>query len=98
LPKDKIGRNTLVLKGNAFIRMSGDKTLPAATFRIDPTKRPKTIDQVFKDKEGKVVVRPGIYELDGDTLRLAFAKERPKELRTSADSDLVITTYRREKK
>jgi uncharacterized protein (TIGR03067 family) len=98
VPKDEIMRNTLVIKGEEFIRQSGEKKLPPATFKIDPTKRPKTIDQMFKDKEGKQVVRPGIYELDGDTWRLAFATERPKELKTTPESDLVITTYRRQKK
>jgi hypothetical protein len=43
-------------------------------------------------------VRPGIYELDRDTWRLAFATARPKELKTTPESDLLITTYRREKK
>ena len=98
VPKDEIMRNTLVIKGDEFIRMSWEKKQPAATFKIDPTKRPKTIDQMFKDNDGRLVVRPGIYELDGDTLRLAFANERPKELKTTSDSALVITTYRREKR
>jgi uncharacterized protein (TIGR03067 family) len=97
VPKEEIVRNSLVIKDREFIVMSGAKALPARTFEIDPTKRPKRIDQVSKDKDGKPVLRPGIYELEGDTLRLAFAKERPKELKTAHDSDLVITTYRREK-
>jgi uncharacterized protein (TIGR03067 family) len=97
VPQGKIVRNSLVIKGKEFLVMSGAKALPARTFEIDSTKRPKTIDQVSKNQDGKPVLRPGIYELEGDTLRLAFAKERPKVLKTAPDSDLVITTYRREK-
>jgi uncharacterized protein (TIGR03067 family) len=98
LPKDQTTANALVIKGEEFVVTIGAKALPARTLKIDPTKQPKTIDQMSKDKDGKPVVRPGIYELDGDTLRLAFGKERPKDLKTTPDSDLVITTYRREKK
>src|SRR5262249_34131721 len=79
LPKDKIAPNVLVIRGDKFITMRGEKVLAEATFKIDPTKNPKWIDQTFKNKEGKLVVRPGIYELTGDTLKLAFDRERPKE-------------------
>ena len=98
LPKDKIVPNVLVIRGDKFITMSGGKVLAEATFRIDPTKNPKWIDQEFKNKEGKLVVRPGIYELTGDTLRLAFDRDRPKELKTTPESSLNITVYKREKK
>ena len=61
LPKDKIMANTLVIKGDKFIRTAGDKPLPDATFTIDPTKKPKWIDQMFTDKDGKTVVRPAVF-------------------------------------
>jgi uncharacterized protein (TIGR03067 family) len=98
LPKDKIATNVLVIKGDKFTSMSGEKVLAERTFKIDPTKSPKWIDQEFKNKEGKLVVRPGIYELNGDTLRLAFDTQRPKELKTTPESNLNITVYKREKK
>src|SRR5262249_30238065 len=80
LPKEKITPHTLVIKGDKFIRSSGGKPLPEATFTIDPTKTPKWIDQVSRDRDGKPAIRPGLYELDRDTLKLAFDRERPKEL------------------
>jgi uncharacterized protein (TIGR03067 family) len=98
LPKDKIAQNVLVIKGDSFVTMREGKVLAEATFRIDPAKNPKWIEQVFKNKEGKLVVRPGIYDLTGDTLRLAFDRERPKELKTTSESSLNITLYKREKK
>jgi uncharacterized protein (TIGR03067 family) len=98
LPKDKIAQNVLVIRGDKLTTMSGQKVLAEATFTIDPTKSPRWIDQTFKNKEGNLVVRPGIYELTGDTLRLAFDRERPKELKTAPESSLNITVYKREKK
>jgi uncharacterized protein (TIGR03067 family) len=98
LPKDKIAQNVLVIRGDKIISMSGEKVIAEATLKIDPTKSPKWIDQTFQNKEGKLVVRPGIYELTGDTLRLAFDMERPKELKTTPESNLNITTYKRQKK
>jgi uncharacterized protein (TIGR03067 family) len=98
LPKDKIAHNVLVIKGDTFKSMSGEKVLNEATFTIDPTKSPKWIHQTFKNKEGKLVVRPGLYELTGDTLRLMFDRERPKELKTTPESSLNLTVYKRAKK
>ena len=98
LPKDKIVQNTLVISGQRFIPMSGGKVLREATFKIDVTKNPKWIDQISQDKDGKSAVRPGLYELNGETLRLAFDRERPMELKTTTDSNLNITVYEREKK
>jgi uncharacterized protein (TIGR03067 family) len=98
LPKDTIAKNVLAIRGDKLITTSGGKVLAEATFKIDPTKSPRWIDQTFKNKEGKLVVRPGIYELTGDTLRLAFDRERPKELKTTPESSLNVTVYKRQEK
>lgn len=98
LPKDKIKVNTLVIKNDKFIISSEGNPSREAAFTIDPTKNPKWIDQIFKNKEGKEVIRPGLYELNGDTLRFIFDKERPKELTTTPDSALNLTVYMRQKK
>jgi uncharacterized protein (TIGR03067 family) len=44
-----------------------------STFKLDPTKSPRYID-IVADREPKVL--QGIYELDGDNLRLALATYR----------------------
>lgn len=48
--------------------------------------------------KGKTVL--GIYELNGDTLKLAWdspGKDRPKDFKTKAGTDLVVRTYKRQK-
>jgi uncharacterized protein (TIGR03067 family) len=63
-------------------RMAMDGKL-CGTFTIDPSKSPKTVDRTDGeegDDKGKVYL--GIYELDGDTLKLcssASEKIRPRE-------------------
>lgn len=67
------------------------------TVRVDPTASPKTIDYIVT---GGAVVRLGIYELNGDTLRICLARPgaaRPKEFASPARQDLVLSVYRRAK-
>jgi uncharacterized protein (TIGR03067 family) len=62
-------------------------------FKIDPTAKPKTIAATassgpYKDKE-----LLGIYELDGDTLKICFAlpgKDRPTEFKSKEGCMLFI--------
>jgi RNA polymerase sigma factor (sigma-70 family) len=67
------------------------------TFRIDPGKSPKTIDFTFAHEPGQV--SPGIYDLDGDTLRICYdrsCRERPTAFATAADATFDLFILRRE--
>lgn len=68
----------LVRKGARY-EISAEKLRPShltwdrgASYTIDPTKSPKQIDLV-ETADGKKFNCPGIYEIDGDTLKLAIA-------------------------
>ena len=75
-----------------------------SVIKVDATKTPKHFDQIekFEDKEETVL---GIYQIDGDTLRIciplpdkdgSFAKAaRPTAMDSKAGT---IATYKREKK
>jgi uncharacterized protein (TIGR03067 family) len=72
--------------------------------RIDPTKKPKTIDRSSTDKFKPGETSYEIYELDGDSLKVtAVQKEiekckpedRPKEFKTAPKSDVNITYWKR---
>jgi len=59
-----------------------DPDADAVSYTLDPVHTPKRIE-VRYEKDGKPVTRAGIYELDGDTLKICYAdKERPKEFAT----------------
>jgi uncharacterized protein (TIGR03067 family) len=60
-------------------KVTSSNTTGANTFKVDEMKKPKQIDVV--SAEGGVLYR-GVYELTGDTLRMAFLEneERPASL------------------
>lgn len=60
----------LVFDGHKLTSGKGE----VSTFTIDPTKKPKAIDLTPPGK--KKITIPGIYQIDGDTLKLAFASAK----------------------
>ncbi|MBI3839766.1 MAG: TIGR03067 domain-containing protein [Planctomycetia bacterium] len=65
------------------------------TIKIDQSKKPKTIDL---DVNGRIL--KGIYELEGDTLRMCYLLtdgERPTEFATKPDTGLILISHKRAK-
>ena len=88
---------TLTSKDDKFTIKFGDQMMEG-TFKIYPDKKPKAYDAKGTDPEGKTHESIGIYEIDGDTLKVCFVqadKERPKEFKTEAASDAAIHTYKK---
>jgi uncharacterized protein (TIGR03067 family) len=80
----------------------GDKVLVEwAVKKIDPTQNPKTIDIEVAAGPYKGVVYLGIYELDGDTLRICFAlpdkPERPTEFWAAKGTIRALSEFKRVK-
>jgi len=76
------------------------ENLDKGTYAIDPAAKPRTID--ITGVEGPNAGRkiPGIYELDGDTLRLCYGmagSTRPTEFKSAAGTRLFLVTYKRKK-
>jgi uncharacterized protein (TIGR03067 family) len=69
------------------------------TFKLDPAAKVKTIDLILTPPGGeKPETMLGLYELDGDTLKLCITngpgKDRPAELKTDGMAIAVITFTR----
>ena len=98
LPDDKIKDLKVVIKDDT-LTVGDEKT----TFKLDAKKKPKTIDLVPIKKDGtKEDMVPGIYEIDGDDLKMCWAKggkeaDRPTEFATKKDSRNVLFILKREK-
>jgi uncharacterized protein (TIGR03067 family) len=101
----KAARRLVFHKDGTYAAQDKDgKELWAGTFELDPTARPKVWDHRSHDgkKEGKDVL--GIYELDGDALKVAcvvgqwkdkewVGKPRPKTI-DPKQADVVIELKR----
>jgi len=101
----KIGEDALkdfrlIIEGDKFTakEQSGEVH---GTFKVDPAKKPKTIDIIMKDGPMKDTTMLGIYELDGDTYKLCGdmqGKNRPTEFAVKPGSGYVLEVLKREKK
>ena len=98
-PEEQTKKLKMIFNKDRYI-IQVDENTKEATFTIDPTKKPKTIDVVPLDGEDKGKTIPGIYMLDGDKLKLCFADktpDRPKEFTGKADSKAILFVLQKAK-
>lgn len=84
-----------------FTVRSKGKVIARGTFTHGDTMAGKyhTYDAQYTEGPNKGKTILGIYELNGDTLKLAWdspGKDRPTEFTTKAGTDLVVRTYKRQ--
>jgi uncharacterized protein (TIGR03067 family) len=87
--------------GKWTLRRDGKAVLVWAVKSLDPTTTPKAIDIEVASGAHEGVVYRGIYELDGDTLRICFALPdkpvRPTEFSAVKGSARALAEFKREK-
>ena len=91
----------LTFEGGKHTLKMGDKVVQAGTQKIDPSKSPKAIDVTMTEGPSKGAVMLGIYEFDGDTLKVCFdpqGKKRPTEFKSPPGSQNFVNIHRRVKK
>jgi uncharacterized protein (TIGR03067 family) len=99
IPPKLLEKDTLTLKGKQFVSVVTGNTTHGV-FKVNPNHKPMTIDLTFSDGPGKDQTQKGIYELEGDTQRICFAKgnqERPAEFASKPGSGQMIQVLKREK-
>jgi len=97
--EDKIKTRKLTTKGEKYTLKVGDETVQG-TIEINPTKKPKTIAVKPESGTNKGKTLLGIYELDGDSLKICLAlpdKDRPTAFATAAENGQQLVVYKREK-
>ena len=102
LPEETVKNLRVVFAGDQMtMSLPKDAGKREYTITLDPTQQPKTIDASPNLAKLKVkTTMPGIYQLDGDTLKLCLAtlggKVRPKDFESAAGANLI--TLKRAKK
>ena len=97
--EEKIKTRKLTTTGDKYRLKVGDETVQG-TIEINPSKKPKTIDVKPDSGNNKGKTLLGIYELDGDSLKVCLApagKDRPTAFATAAENAQQLVVYKREK-
>ena len=101
LPADQFKGMTVTFEGDKYSVKMGDRVVEAATLKLDPSRSPKTLDATVTEGPNKGNVILGIYEIDGDTLKVCFdpeGKKRPTEFKSPAGSENFVNVHKRVKK
>jgi uncharacterized protein (TIGR03067 family) len=101
LPADQLKGFILTYEGDKHTVKNGDQVIQVGTQKIDPSKSPKAIDVTMTEGPNKGAVMLGIYEIDGDTLKVCFdagGNTRPTEFKSPPGSATFVNVHKRVKK
>ena len=99
------GRNPEVIRssydGNRLTLWNEDEEYRHSLVTLDPGRTPKAMNVWDLDGPGADRTNQGIYELNGDTLKLCLVlgsdEPRPKEFTSEPGSNHLLLTYKRRK-
>ena len=98
-PPEIVAKLKLVFKGEALTFTPGEPGFSNYTFKLDTSAKPPRFDMTFAEGPNKGKKLPGIYSLEGESLKICFgpADQHPKELTAKAKSGQVMYVLKREK-
>ena len=100
IPNEMLPSAKRVCKGNETTVTIGPQLILQATFTVDPTKNPKTIDYQVTDGPTKGKKHLGIYSFDGDMVKYCFAapdEERPADFNSKPGERRTLSVWKRAK-
>jgi uncharacterized protein (TIGR03067 family) len=101
LPTGELKGFLLTFEGSQHTVKKGDEVIQVGIQKLDPSKSPKTIDVTMTEGPNKGTVMLGIYEIDGNTLKVCFdpqGKKRPTEFKSASGSENFVNIHKRVKK
>ena len=103
-PKEEVEMEKVIIKGDNWIYRPAKGRVEQARYQLGATKESKTIDLVWTDGDRKGQTFPGVYSLEGDMLKICYAregKERPTGFTAEATKQIkdhcVLMVLKREK-
>jgi uncharacterized protein (TIGR03067 family) len=100
VPAEELGGRTAEYRGNRLLLRAGDAVRRRGLVTLDPSRNPKAVNTWDQDGPFEDQTVPGIYELDGETLKVCFARPgepRPKEFGTKGDNGFLYCVYKKSK-
>jgi uncharacterized protein (TIGR03067 family) len=100
-PAEELKGLTVTFAGDKYTVKKGDEVIQVGIQKLDPSRSPKAIDVTVTEGLRKGAVMLGIYEIDGDTLKVCFdeeGKKRPTEFKSPAGSETFVNVHRRARK
>jgi uncharacterized protein (TIGR03067 family) len=98
VPADKLTGTVLTVKRDVYSVKVKDRTTDCR-LRLDPSKSPRAVDMIFTEPGGGEKVLQGIYQIDGDILKIARGlnanQQRPDQFATWPDTNYFVVTWRR---
>ena len=101
LPASELAGLILTFEGDKHTVKKGNEVIQVGTQKLDPSKSPKAIDVTLTEGVNKGAVMLGIYEINGDTLKVCFdaeGKKRPTQFKNAPASKTFVNVHKRLKK
>jgi uncharacterized protein (TIGR03067 family) len=99
IPAEDLKKARLYIKGDKRTIKVEEEVLAESQYTLDPSSKPKkiTIKVLTGGLEGKEL--KGIYELEGDTLKIAVGLEgeMPKDFESKEGSNVLLQVFKRVK-
>jgi uncharacterized protein (TIGR03067 family) len=98
VPAADLKKRTVFFGANILVRKADGKTAQVGVLRLDPSHDPKTFNLSVKEGDGKDEVILGVYEFDGDAVRLCYdpkGRDRPDGFKPPAKAGCVVAVLRR---
>jgi uncharacterized protein (TIGR03067 family) len=98
MPEGQVSTASMVVQGDGITTTWASRDT-LATFKLDPTMSPKTIDLTFSDGPLKDQIVKGIYKFDGNRFVMCRAArpegERPGDFNSEAASGRILVVWKR---
>src|SRR5262249_36022794 len=101
LPPEEVKQFKLAIQGNRFVLRKASVAISEGTFTLDPTRKPKEIDETATAGPNKGKTFLAIYEIEDDRHRICFAapgQRRPTEFSSTSGSGRLLQVWKRERK